>query len=40
MDHFLLLFSFSPIAEKWLIVFEPYCIISAFTQDYEVKFTR
>ena len=36
----LLLFLFSPIVEKWLIVSGPYCIISAYTQDYELKFTR
>ena len=38
--HVLLSFLFSPIAEKWLVVFGPYCIISAYTQDYELKFTR
>ena len=38
--HFLLLFLFSPIDEKLLIVFGLYCIISAYTQDYELKFTR
>ena len=37
--HFLLLFLFSPIDEKWLIVFGPYCIISTYAQDYELKFT-
>ena len=37
---FLLLFMFSPIVEKWLIVFRAYCIISAYTQDCELKFTR
>ena len=38
--HFLLLFLFSPIDKKSLIVLGPYCIISAYTQDYELKFTR
>ena len=35
--HFLLLFLFSPIDEKWLIVFG---IILAYTQDYELKFNQ
>ena len=38
--RFLLLFLFSPIVKKWLIVSGPYCIISAYTQDYELNFTR
>ena len=32
---FLLSFLFSRIDEKWQVLFGPYYIISAYTQDYE-----
>ena len=38
--RFLLSFLFSQIVEKWLVLFGPYCIISAYAQAYELKFTR
>ena len=37
---FLLSFLFGQIVEKWLVLFTPYCIISAYFRDYELKFTR
>ena len=40
MVCFLLSFLFSQIVEKSLVLFGPYCIISTYTQDYELKFTR
>ena len=37
--RFLLPFLFRQMDEKLRILFEPHCIISAYTQDYELKFS-
>ena len=33
-------FLFSQIVEKSLVLLVPYCIMSAYAQNYEIKFTR